>query len=64
MPTRALKPLSPELKALLACPRCKGPLKYLEENAEIHCVACKLVYAIEDGVPVMLPEEARALGEP
>jgi uncharacterized protein YbaR (Trm112 family) len=51
--------LAPELKEILACPRCKGELEFREEQAEIRCHACRLVYRIEEGIPVMLVEEAR-----
>ena len=54
--------LSPELKEILACPKCKGELEFREEEGEIRCLACRLAYRIEDGIPVMLVEEARALG--
>ncbi len=53
--------LSPELKEILACPRCKGGLEFHEERDEIHCTRCRLVFAIRDGIPVMLVEEARPL---
>ena len=55
------KALAPELKEILACPRCKGDLVFREEEGEIHCLACRLAYAIQDGIPVMLIEEARPL---
>ena len=54
-------PLSKELKEILACPKCKGDLEFHEEKHEIHCKACKLVYAIKDDIPVMLIDEARPL---
>jgi uncharacterized protein YbaR (Trm112 family) len=54
-------PLAPELKEILACPRCKGDLEFHEDEDEIHCVRCKLVFAIRDGIPVMLLDEARSL---
>jgi uncharacterized protein YbaR (Trm112 family) len=53
--------LSPELKEILVCPRCKGDLEFHEDRQEIHCLRCRLVYAIEDDLPVMLVEEARPL---
>jgi uncharacterized protein YbaR (Trm112 family) len=53
--------LSPELKEILACPKCKGDLEFREEEGEIRCLACRLVYRIEDGIPVMLVEEARPI---
>jgi uncharacterized protein YbaR (Trm112 family) len=54
-------PLADELKQILACPRCKGPLAFHEDRAEIHCEACRLAYPLRDGIPVMLVEEARPL---
>ena len=51
--------LSPELKEILACPRCKGDLEFREAEGEIRCHACRLVFRIEDGIPVMLLDEAR-----
>lgn len=56
-------PLSPELKEILACPRCKGPLAFHEERSEIECERCRLAYPIRDGIPVMLVDEARKVGE-
>lgn len=53
--------LSPELKEILACPKCKGALEFREEAHEIRCPACRLAYRIEDDIPVMLVEEARPL---
>ena len=49
--------IAAELKEILACPKCKGELEYRE--TEIRCNACKLAYRIEDGIPVMLIEEAK-----
>ncbi len=54
--------LPAELKEILACPRCKGPLAFVEEPEEIHCEACRLAYQVREGIPVMLVEEARPLG--
>ena len=53
--------LAPELKQILACPQCKGELDYHEDRDEIHCQRCRLVYAIRDGIPVMLIDEAKPL---
>ena len=49
--------LSPDLKEILACPKCKGDLEFHEDRAEIHCPRCRLAFAIRDGIPVMLIEE-------
>lgn len=49
---------------LLVCPICKGPLHSSGSgNAqELVCRPDRLAYAVRDGIPVMLPEEARVLG--
>ena len=54
-------PLAPELKEILACPKCKGPLEFHEDRREIHCLHCRLAYAIRDEIPVMLVDEARPI---
>jgi len=50
-----------DLLAILACPKCKGGLKYLEAREGLACEKCMLLYEIRDGIPVMLIEEAREL---
>jgi len=52
--------LAPDLKEILACPRCKGDLEFREAQHEIRCHACRLIYRIEDDIPVMLVDEARS----
>jgi uncharacterized protein YbaR (Trm112 family) len=54
-------PIAAELKEILACPKCKGELEFRESEQKIVCKACKLVYRIEDDIPVMLVDEARPL---
>ena len=51
------------LLELLVCPICKGPLRSVGsgEAAELVCPADRLAYAVRDGIPMMLPEEARPL---
>jgi uncharacterized protein len=53
--------LAPELKEILACPKCKGDLEFHEDRGEIHCTRCRLAYDIREGIPVMLVEEAKPL---
>lgn len=53
--------LHPELKEILACPKCKGELEFREEKDEILCHACRLAYPIRQDLPVMLVDEARPL---
>ena len=53
--------LSPQLLAILVCPRCKGPLEYREQESSLTCPACALRYPVRDDIPVMLIDEATAL---
>ena len=50
-----------KLLDILVCPVCKGPLVYRKAEQELVCRADRLAYAIRDGIPVMLEEEARKL---
>ncbi|MGM0614439.1 MAG: Trm112 family protein [Pseudomonadota bacterium] len=50
-----------QLLAMLVCPRCKGKLKYVRGSGELQCLYDGLAYPIKDDIPVMLPEEARAM---
>ncbi len=54
-------PVPQDLKELMACPKCKGELEFREDEKKIVCRACKLVYRIEDDIPVMLIDEAKPL---
>ncbi|KKB63088.1 hypothetical protein WM40_13920 [Robbsia andropogonis] len=47
------------LLEILVCPLCKGPLKHDRAAQELVCATDKLAYPIQDGIPVMLAEEAR-----
>jgi uncharacterized protein YbaR (Trm112 family) len=50
------------LLEILVCPICKGPLDYRKAQSELVCKPCRLAYRVKDDIPVMLEEEARALG--
>jgi uncharacterized protein YbaR (Trm112 family) len=52
------KIISDELLEILACPKCKGDLLLDEKNSGLICESCKLFYKIEDGIPIMLIDEA------
>lgn len=45
----------------LVCPVSKGPLEYDADRQELISKIAKLVYPIHNGVPIMIPDEARAL---
>jgi len=46
---------------ILACPNCKGPVTYHQQDLELICPACRLAYPIRDDIPVMLVDEAREM---
>ncbi|WP_353572449.1 Trm112 family protein [Candidatus Albibeggiatoa sp. nov. BB20] len=46
---------------ILVCPVTKAPLIYQKKNQELICKASRLAYPIREGIPVMLPEQARKL---
>ncbi|CAG0991041.1 MAG: Trm112 family protein [Rhizobiaceae bacterium] len=48
---------------LLACPLTKGPLSWDAERSELVSRAARLAYPVRDGIPVMLPSEARRVEE-
>jgi uncharacterized protein YbaR (Trm112 family) len=53
--------VDPRLLEILVCPVTHGPLEYDREARELISRSARLAYPIRDGVPIMLPEEARAL---
>jgi uncharacterized protein YbaR (Trm112 family) len=55
--------IDPKLLEILVCPLTKGPLEYNRERQELISRSAKLAYPIRDGIPIMLPEEARKLDE-
>src|SRR3954466_778053 len=50
--------LSPQLLAILVCPKCKGPLEYRETEPSLVCHHCRLRYPVRDDIPIMLLDEA------
>jgi uncharacterized protein YbaR (Trm112 family) len=53
--------VDPRLLEILVCPVTHGPLLYDRNKAELVSRGARLAYPIRDGVPIMLPEEGRAL---
>jgi uncharacterized protein len=53
--------IDPKLLEILVCPLTKGLLEYDAEKQELISRSAKLAYPIRDGIPIMLPEEARQL---
>ena len=56
-------PLDPKLLEVLVCPITKEPLTYDREREELISRKAGLAYPIRNGVPIMLPDEARTLSE-
>ncbi len=50
--------LDDALLEVLVCPKCGGELEYRPAEAVLLCHVCRLRYNIEDGIPVMLIDEA------
>jgi uncharacterized protein YbaR (Trm112 family) len=53
--------IDPRLLEILVCPVTHGPLIYDRGRAELISRQARLAFPIRDGVPIMLPEEAREL---
>ena len=53
--------IDPRLLEVLVCPVTRGKLTYDRARGELVSRGAKLAYPIRDGVPIMLPEEARTL---
>src|SRR3982074_3266350 len=64
-PERLEGTVDPKLLEILVCPLTKGPLEFDAARQELISRSAKLAYPIRDGIPIMLPEEAREVeGEP
>ena len=56
-------PLDPRLLEILVCPVTKGSLEYDRTAGELVSRQAGLAYPVRDGIPIMLPEEARSLAD-
>jgi uncharacterized protein YbaR (Trm112 family) len=54
-------PIDSRLLEILVCPLTKGPLEYDRDAGELISRKAGLAYPVRDGIPIMLPEEARKL---
>lgn len=55
--------MNEELLEIVACPKCKGPLDLTVDETELRCDRCRLRYRIDDGIPILLLEEASPYDE-
>jgi uncharacterized protein len=60
-PSRAAGAIDPKLLEILVCPLTKTTLEYDPARQELISRAAKLAYPIRDGIPIMLPDEARPI---
>ncbi|MFQ5584638.1 MAG: Trm112 family protein [Calditrichia bacterium] len=61
--------LDKNLLDILACPKCKGDLEFRADeqrhkNGKLICNTCKLIYAVEDDIPIMLIDQAETFESP
>src|SRR5205809_6042681 len=61
--TRSAGTIDPKLLEILVCPLTKTTLEYDAANQELISRAARLAYPIRDGIPIMLPEEARKIDD-
>jgi uncharacterized protein YbaR (Trm112 family) len=55
--------VDPRLLEILVCPLTKTTLEYDADKQELISRAARLAYPIRDGIPIMLPEEARRIDD-
>ena len=58
--------LDKQLLEIIACPKCKGDLEYTpdkanDKNGKLVCHKCKLLYRVEDDIPIILIDEAEKI---
>ncbi len=55
--------MDPRLLEILVCPVCKGKLAFDKTSQELTCQPCQLAYPVRDGIPIMMQDEARRIGQ-
>ena len=55
--------IDPKLLEILVCPMTKVPLRYDAKKKELLSDQARLAYPVRDGIPVMLPDEARKMDD-
>jgi uncharacterized protein YbaR (Trm112 family) len=48
-----------EFLRILACPTCTGELVQLDDASCLRCNVCNVEYPVVDGIPVLLPQQAK-----
>ena len=62
-PVTSTTDIDPKLLEILVCPLTKGPLEFDRAAGELISRKAGLAYPVRDGIPIMLPSEARRLDE-
>ena len=52
-------PIPKEIRAILACPRCRGELEDAQNGSALGCPRCRLTFPIRDGIPILLLDHAK-----
>lgn len=60
-PSDTVQKIDPKFLELLSCPLTKGPLAWDPARSELVSRLAKLAYPVRDGIPIMLPSEARTI---
>jgi uncharacterized protein YbaR (Trm112 family) len=55
--------IDPKMLELLVCPLTKGNLTYDRDRNELVSRLARLAYPVRDGIPILLPSEARTVEE-
>ncbi len=55
--------IDPRLLEVLVCPVTRGPLRWDAAAQELISLSARLAYPVRDGIPIMLPDEARSIDE-
>lgn len=55
--------LNKKLLDILACPVCKAPLDYFENDQQLVCRAERLAFPIRDGIPILLVSDCKNIGQ-
>lgn len=63
MPDTPQDDIDPKLLEVLVCAQTKGRLHYDRERRELQSKDSRLAYPVRDGIPIMLPEEAREMSD-
>ena len=53
--------IDPKLLELMVCPLSKGVLSFDAEHSELVSKVARLAFPVRDGIPIMLPSEARVM---